>query len=163
MKNTTRIKTKNQKTKIFALLLALLLSVCCLLFAGCSMFGSNDSDDNGGSSDGSGGSGGSGGAGGSGNQSIELVSNKFKLGYRGTDTDEEAKNNISELSKVLVEDFATTFGAGKGFGENKNVYYYDSIRYQAYDKFDNVDNETYVKAYLANRWIWSFENGISHQ
>lgn len=164
MKNTTRIKTKNQKTIIFALLLVLLLSVCCLLFAGCSMFGSNDSDDNGGSSDGNGGSGGSGGSSGSGNhQSVELVSNKFKLGYRGTDTDEEAKNNISELSKAFVEDFATTFGAGKGFGENKNIYYYDSIRYQAYD-VENDDYEDETERWSAwfnkaNRWKWSFANG----
>ena len=158
MKNTTRIKTKNQKTIIFALLLALLLSVCCLLFAGCSMFGSNDSDDNGGSSDGNGGSGGSGGSSGSGNhQSVELVSNKFKLGYRGTDTDEEAKNNISELSKALVEDFATTFGAGKGFGENKNEMWYDSIRYQV-KLGKNVDGEDYVFADLSHNWLWGSNN-----
>lgn len=145
----TKVKTKSQKTKIFALLLVLLLSVCCVLFAGCSIVDPDDWDEN---------EGGSGGSGGSGNQSAQFVPNKFKLGYRGTGTDEEAKNNIADLSKELVEDFATTFGAGKGFGENQNVYYYDSIRYQAYTEFDEEDDETYVKARAANRWEWSFKN-----
>lgn len=145
----TKVKTKSQKTKIFALMLVLLLSVCCMLFAGCAIVDPDDWDEN---------EGGSGGSGGSGNQSAQFVPNKFKLGYRGTGTDEEAKNNIADLSKELVEDFASTYGAGKGFGENQNVYYYDSIRYQAYTEFDEEDDETYVKARAANRWEWSFGN-----
>lgn len=144
----TKVKSKSQKTKIVALSLVLLLSVC-LFFAGCSIVAPDGWHEK---------ESGSGGSGGSGNQSAQFVPNKFKLGYRGTGTDEEAKNNIADLSKDLVEDFATTFGAGKGFGENQNVYYYDSIRYQAYTEFDEEDDETYVKARAANRWEWSFGN-----
>ena len=148
----TKVKTKSQKTKIFALLLVLLLSVCCMLFAGCAIVDPDDWDEN---------EGGSGGSGGSGNQSAQFVPNKFKLGYRGTGTDEEAKNNIADLSKELVEDFATTFGAGKGFGENQNVYYYDSIRYQAYQKeIDDGEggNVVQIWAQKSFRWNWSFDN-----
>ena len=145
----TKVKTKSQKTKIFALLLVLLLSVCCVLFAGCSIVDPDDWDEN---------EGGSGGSGGSGNQSAQFVPNKFKLGYRGTGTDEEAKNNIANLSKELVEDFANTFGAGKGFGENQNVYYYDSIRYQAYEEYQSSKNRWIVDYDESKRWAWSFKN-----
>lgn len=145
----TKVKSKSQKTKIFSLSLVLLLSVCCVLFAGCSIVAPDGWHKK---------ESGSGGSGGSGNQSAQFVPNKFKLGYRGTGTDEEAKNNIADLSKELVEDFATTFGAGKGFGENQNIYYYDSIRYQAYTQYDEGDGETYVKARVTNRWDWSFKN-----
>ena len=147
----TKVKTKSQKTKIFALSLVLLLSVCCLLFAGCAIVDPDDWDEN---------EGGSGGSGGSGNQSAQFVPNKFKLGYRGTGTDEEAKNNIADLSKELVEDFANTFGAGKGFGENQNVYYYDSIRYQAEDATADVSGMK-IDMIMANsnkKWNWSFQN-----
>lgn len=145
----TKVKTKSQKTKIFALLLVLLLSVCCMLFAGCAIVNPDDWDEN---------EGGSGGSGGSGNQSAQFVPNKFKLGYRGTGTDEEAKNNIANLSKELVEDFANTFGAGKGFGENQNVYYYDSIRYQAYEEYQSSKNRWIVDYDESKRWAWSFKN-----
>lgn len=145
----TKVKTKSQKTKIFALMLVLLLSVCCLLFAGCAIVNPDDWDEN---------EGGSGGSGGSGNQSAQFVPNKFKLGYRGTGTDEEAKNNIADLSKELVEDFANTFGAGKGFGENQNVYYYDSIRYQAYEEYQSSKNRWIVDYDESKRWAWSFKN-----
>ncbi len=147
----TKVKTKSQKTKIFALLLVLLLSVCCVLFAGCSIVDPDDWDEN---------EGGSGGSGGSGNQSAQFVPNKFKLGYRGTGTDEEAKNNIADLSKELVEDFASTYGAGKGFGENQNVYYYDSIRYQAEDATVSYAG-TNIEMVMPNtnkKWSWSFNN-----
>ena len=144
----TKVKTKSQKTKIFALLLVLLLSVCCVLFAGCAIVDPDDWDEN---------EGGSGGSGGSGNQSAQFVPNKFKLGYRGTGTDEEAKNNIADLSKELVEDFASTYGAGKGFGENQNVYYYDSIRYQI-RLGKNADEEDYVFADKSFAWKWSSNN-----
>lgn len=146
----TKVKSKNLKTKIFALLLVLLLSVCCVLFAGCAIVAGRRAIESG-----------SGESGGSGNQSAQFVPNKFKLGYRGTGTDEEAKNNISNLSKELVEDFATTFGAGKGFGENQNVYYYDSIRYQAYDReIDDGEGGVVIQVWARNslRWSWSFEN-----
>lgn len=145
----TKVKTKSQKTKIFALLLVLLLSVCCMLFAGCAIVNPDDWDEN---------EGGSGGSGGSGNQSAQFVPNKFKLGYRGIGTDEEAKNNIANLSKELVEDFANTFGAGKGFGENQNVYYYDSIRYQAYEEYQSSKNRWIVDYDESKRWAWSFKN-----
>lgn len=148
----TKVKSKSQKIKIFALLLVLLLSVCCVLFAGCSIVAPDGWHEK---------ESGSGGSGGSGSQTAQFVPNKFKLGYRGTDTDEEAENNISDLSKELVEDFASAYGAGKGFGENQNVYYYDSIRYQAYTQYDEGDGETYVKARVTNRWDWSFKNGAN--
>ena len=145
----TKVKTKSQKTKIFALLLVLLLSVCCVLFAGCSIVDPDDWDEN---------EGGSGGSGGSGNQSAQFVPNKFKLGYRGTGTDEEAKNNIADLSKELVEDFASTYGAGKGFGENLDAYFYDSIRYQAYEEYQSSKNRWIVDYDESKRWAWSFKN-----
>ena len=145
----TKVKTKSQKTKIFALLLVLLLSVCCMLFAGCAIVNPDDWDEN---------EGGSGGSGGSGNQSAQFVPNKFKLGYRGTGTDEEAKNNIANLSKELVEDFANTFGAGKGFGENQNVYYYDSIRYQAEKNSELIPKKTVVIPNDGKKWKWSLSN-----
>lgn len=147
----TKVKSKSQKTKIFALLLVLLLSVCCVLFAGCSIVAPDGWHEK---------ESGSGGSGGSGNQSAQFVPNKFKLGYRGTDTDEEAKNNISDLSKELVEDFASTYGAGKGFGENQNVYYYDSIRYQAEDATVSYAG-TNIEMVMPNtnkKWSWSFNN-----
>lgn len=147
----TKVKSKNQKTKIFALLLVLLLSVCCVLFAGCSIVAPDGWHEK---------ESGSGGSGGSGNQSAQFVPNKFKLGYRGTDTDEEAKNNIADLSKELVEDFASTYGAGKGFGENQNVYYYDSIRYQAEDAIVSYAG-TNIEMVMPNtnkKWSWSFNN-----
>lgn len=143
----TKVKSKNQKTKIFALLLVLLLSVCCVLFAGCAIVAGRRAIESG-----------SGGSGGSGNQSAQFVPNKFKLGYRGTGTDEEAKNNISNLSKELVEDFATTFGAGKGFGENQNVYYYDSIRYQAEKNSELIPKKTVVIPNDGKKWKWSLSN-----
>lgn len=142
----TKVKSKNQKTKIFALLLVLLLSVCCVLFAGCAIVAGRRAIESG-----------SGGSGGSGNQSAQFVPNKFKLGYRGTGTDEEAKNNISDLSKELVEDFASTYGAGKGFGENQNDMWYDSIRYQV-ELGKNDDDEDYVFADLSHNWLWSSNN-----
>lgn len=145
----TKVKTKSQKTKIFALLLVLLLSVCCVLFAGCAIVDPDDWDEN---------EGGSGGSGGSGNQSAQFVPNKFKLGYRGTGTDEEAKNNIADLSKELVEDFASTYGAGKGFGENLDAYFYDSIRYQAYEEYQSSKNRWIVDYDESKRWAWSFKN-----
>lgn len=147
----TKVKSKNQKTKIFALLLVLLLSVCCVLFAGCAIVAPDGWHEK---------ESGSGGSGGSGNQSAQFVPNKFKLGYRGTDTDEEAKNNIADLSKKFVEDFASTYGAGKGFGENQNVYYYDSIRYQAEDAIADVSGMK-IDMIMANsnkKWNWSFQN-----
>lgn len=144
----TKVKSKSQKTKIVALSLVLLLSVC-LFFAGCSIVAPDGWHEK---------ESGSGGSGGSGNQSAQFVPNKFKLGYRGTGTDEEAKNNISDLSKELVEDFATTFGAGKGFGENQNVYYYDSIRYQAEIKYISDYEDDGVVANASKRWLWSLKN-----
>ena len=146
----TKVKSKNLKTKIFALLLVLLLSVCCVLFAGCAIVAGRRAIESG-----------SGGSGGSGNQSAQFVPNKFKLGYRGTGTDEEAKNNIADLSKELVEDFASTYGVGKGFGDNQNVYYYDSIRYQAYQKeIDDGEGGVVIQVWARNslRWSWSFDN-----
>lgn len=143
----TKVKSKSQKTKIFALLLVLLLSVCCVLFAGCAIVAGRRAIESG-----------SGGSGGSGNQSAQFVPNKFKLGYRGTDTDEEAKNNISDLSKELVEDFASTYGAGKGFGENQNVYYYDSIRYQAEKNSELIPKKTVVIPNDGKKWKWSLSN-----
>lgn len=144
----TKVKSKSQKTKIVALSLVLLLSVC-LFFAGCSIVAPDGWHEK---------ESGSGGSGGSGNQSAQFVPNIFKLGYRGTGTDEEAKNNISDLSKELVEDFATTFGAGKGFGENQNVYYYDSIRYQAEIKYISDYEDDCVVANASKRWLWSLKN-----
>lgn len=143
----TKVKSKSQKTKIFALLLVLLLSVCCVLFAGCAIVAGRRAIESG-----------SGGSGGSGNQSAQFVPNKFKLGYRETGTDKEAKNNISNLSKELVEDFATTFGAGKGFGENQNVYYYDSIRYQAEIQYNSDYEDDGVVANASKHWLWSLKN-----
>ena len=150
----TKVKSKSQKTKIVALSLVLLLSVC-LFFAGCSIVHRVGRDENEG---GSGGNGGSGGSGGSGNQSAQFVPNIFKLGYRGTGTDEETKNNISDLSKELVEDFASTYGAGKGFGENQNVYYYDSIRYQAEKNSELIPKKTVVIPNDGKKWKWSLSN-----
>lgn len=143
----TKVKSKSQKTKIFALLLVLLLSVCCVLFAGCAIVAGRRAIESG-----------SGGSGGSGNQSAQFVPNKFKLGYRGTGTDKEAKNNISDLSKELVEDFASTYGAGKGFGENQNVYYYDSIRYQAEKNSELIPKKTVVIPNDGKKWKWSLSN-----
>ncbi|MGN1162557.1 MAG: hypothetical protein ACI4T2_01335, partial [Christensenellales bacterium] len=125
-----KCNVNNQKTKILSLILVLLLSICCLLFAGCAVVDPNDwSDDIGG------GTGGSGGTGGGSGQTAQFVPNNFKLGYRGTENDEVAEENIKNLASALVEDFASTYGAGKGHGENQNVYYYDSIRYQAYTQY----------------------------
>lgn len=143
----TKVKSKSQKIKIFALLLVLLLSVCCVLFAGCAIVAGRRAIESG-----------SGGSGGSGNQSVQFVPNKFKLGYRGTGTDEEAKNNIADLSKELVEDFASTYGAGKGFGENQNVYYYDSIRYQAEKNSELIPKKTVVIPNDGKKWKWSLSN-----
>lgn len=143
----TKVKSKSQKIKIFALLLVLLLSVCCVLFAGCAIVAGRRAIESG-----------SGGSGGSGNQSAQFVPNKFKLGYRGTGTDEEAKNNIVDLSKELVEDFASTYGAGKGFGENQNVYYYDSIRYQAEKNSELIPKKTVVIPNDGKKWKWSLSN-----
>lgn len=151
-----KCNVNNQKTKILSLILVLLLSICCLLFAGCAVVDPDDwTDDIGG------GTGGSGGTGGGSGQTAQFVPNKFKLGYRGTENDEVAEENIKNLASALVGDFALTYGAGKGFGENQNVYYYDSIRYQAYTQYDEDDGETYVKARVANRWNWSFKNGTT--
>lgn len=143
----TKVKSKSQKTKIFALLLVLLLSVCCVLFAGCAIVAGRRAIESGSS-----------GSGGSGNQSAQFVPNKFKLGYRETGTDKEAKNNISNLSKELVEDFASTYGAGKGFGENQNVYYYDSIRYQAEKNSELIPKKTVVIPNDGKKWKWSLSN-----
>lgn len=159
---TIKIKNENKKTRVFALILVLLLSVCCALFAGCSIVDPDTWDD-----DSDSGSGGSGSGSGSGTQTAEIVPNKFKMGYRGTAQDTNVAENIKTLAETLVEDFASTFGAGNGYTNGKegdekidytNVYYYDSIRYQAYTKYDEEDDETYVKAYVANAWNWSFDN-----
>lgn len=145
----------NQKIKIFLLVLVLLLNVC-LVFTGCSVIGANWTDNTGGGSDDIEGSGG-----GSSGLKVQIVPNNFKLGYRGTENDEVAEENIKNLASALVVDFASTYGAGKGHGENQNVYYYDSIRYQTYTQCDEDDGETYVKARVANRWNWSFKNGTT--
>lgn len=157
---TTRIKNVNKKTKVFALILVLLLGVCCLLFAGCSIVDPDTWDDDLGES-GSSGSGSGGSGSGSGGQTAQIVPNKFKMGYRGTQESEDAAQKIKTLAGELVEDFASTFGAGKGYGENQSVYYYDSIRYQAYKKeIDDGEGGTVVQVWAQKnlRWNWSFDN-----
>lgn len=150
-----KCNVNNQKTKILSLILVLLLSICCLLFAGCAVVDPDDwTDDIGG------GTGGSGGTGGGSGQTAQFVPNKFKLGYRGTENDEVAEENIKNLASALVGDFASTYGAGKGFGENQNVYYYDSIRYQAEDatvSYAGTDIEM-VMPNINKKWVWSFCN-----
>lgn len=153
---TTRIKNVNKKTKVFALILVLFLSVCCLLFAGCSIVDPDTWDDDLGEGGSSGN--GEGGSGGSGGQSAQIVPNKFKMGYRGTQESEDAAQKIKTLAGELVEDFASTFGAGKGYGENQSVYYYDSIRYQAYEDFQESKDRWIVDYDDSNKWNWSFKN-----
>lgn len=157
---TMELKNKNKKTKVFALILVLLLSVCCLLLAGCSIVDPDTWDDDigegGSSGSGEGGSGSS-----SGGQTAQIVPNKFKMGYRGTQESEDAAQKIKTLAGELVEDFASTFGAGKGYGENQSVYYYDSIRYQAYKKeIDDGEGGTVVQVWAQKnlRWNWSLSN-----
>lgn len=145
----------NQKIKIFLLVLVLLLNVC-LVFTGCSVIGANWTDNTGGGSDDIEGSGG-----GSSGLQVQIVPNKFKLGYRGTENDEVAEENIKNLASALVGDFASTYGAGKGHGDNQNVYYYDSIRYQAYDReIDDGEGGNVVQIWAQKnfRWNWSFDN-----
>ena len=150
-----KCNVNNQKTKILSLILVLLLSICCLLFAGCAVVDPDDwTDDIGG------GTGGSGGTGGGSGQTAQFVPNKFKLGYRGTENDEVAEENIKNLASALVGDFASTYGAGKGYGANQNVYYYDSIRYQAEDAIADVSGMK-IDMIMANtnkKWNWSFQN-----
>lgn len=144
----------NQKIKIFLLVLVLLLNVC-MVFTGCSVIGANWTDNTGGGSDDIEGSGG-----GSSGLQVQIVPNKFKLGYRGTENDEVAEENIKNLASALVGDFASTYGAGKGHGENQNVYYYDSIRYQAEDAIADVSGMK-IDMIMANtnkKWNWSFQN-----
>lgn len=144
----------NQKIKIFLLVLVLLLNVC-LVFTGCSVIGANWTDNTGGGSDDIEGSGG-----GSSGLQVQIVPTKFKLGYRGTENDEVAEENIKNLASALVGDFASTYGAGKGHGENQNVYYYDSIRYQAEDatvSYAGTDIEM-VMPNTNKKWVWSFNN-----
>ena len=141
----------NQKIKIFLLVLVLLLNVC-LVFTGCSVIGANWTDNTGGGSDDIEGSGG-----GSSGLQVQIVPNKFKLGYRGTENDEVAEENIKNLASALVGDFASTYGAGKGFGENQNVYYYDSIRYHI-KSGKNADEEDYVFVDKSFAWKWSSNN-----
>ncbi|MCI7530314.1 MAG: hypothetical protein MSA47_02460 [Christensenellaceae bacterium] len=142
----------NQKIKIFLLVLVLLLNVC-LVFTGCSVIGANWTDNTGGGSDDIEGSGG-----GSSGLQVQIVPNKFKLGYRGTENDEVAEENIKNLASALVGDFASTYGAGKGHGDNQNVNYYDSIRYQAYEEYQSSKNRWIVDYDESNRWAWSFKN-----
>lgn len=128
-------------------MLVLLLGVCCLLFAGCSIVDPDDlTDDDGGGS-----------GGGSSPKTAEIVPNKFKLGYRGTADDDTAKRNISDLAAELVTDFASTYGAGNGYIGNQNDYYYDSIRYQII-LGKNADEEDYVFADKSFAWKWSSNN-----
>ncbi len=143
----------NQKIKIFLLVLVLLLNVC-LVFTGCSVIGANWTDNTGGGSDDIEGSGG-----GSSGLQVQIVPNKFKLGYRGTENDEVAEENIKNLASALVGDFASTYGAGKGHGENQNVYYYDSIRYQAFEEYQSSMDRWIVDFDDSTRWNWSFKNG----
>lgn len=148
----------NQKIKIFLLVLVLLLNVC-LVFTGCSVIGANWTDNTGGGSDDIEGSGG-----GSSGLQVQIVPNKFKLGYRGTENDEVAEENIKNLASALVGDFASTYGAGKGYDGNQNVYYYDSIRYQAYDReIDNGEGDIVIQVWARNslRWSWSFKNDVN--
>lgn len=155
---------RNKKKVLIAFVLVLILSVCCALFAGCSIVDPDTWDDD---FDSGSESGGSGSGSGSGTQTAEIVPNKFKMGYRGTAQGTNVAANIKTLAETLVGDFASTFGAGKGYTNGKegdekidytNVYYYDSIRYQAYLKYDEEDDETYIKAYVENAWNWSFDN-----
>lgn len=142
----------NQKIKIFLLVLVLLLNVC-MVFTGCSVIGANWTDNTGGGSDDIEGSGG-----GSSGLQVQIVPNKFKLGYRGTENDEVAEENIKNLASALVGDFASTYGAGKGFGENQNVYYYDSIRYQAEKNSELIPKKTVVIPNDGKKWKWSLSN-----
>lgn len=161
---TIEMKNKNKKTNLFALFLVLLLSVCCCLFAGCSIVDPDTWDDVDIGGEGSGSGSGEGGGSGSGSQSAQIVPNKFKMGYRGTAQDDNVAENIKTLAETLVEDFASTFGAGKGYSTEEidytNVYYYDSIRYQAYDDTATVSNVKIdmVMPAVEKGWNWSFLN-----
>lgn len=173
---TIKIKNENKKTRVFALILVLLLSVCCALFAGCSIVDPDTWDD-----DSDSGSSGSGSGSGSGTQTAEIVPNKFKMGYRGTAQDTNVAENIKTLAETLVEDFASSFGAGKKYKSEEgdettlsagykskegsettfdytSIYYFDSIRYQAYVKYSNDVEDYIVIANTEKRWNWSFEN-----
>ncbi len=151
------------KKKYKVIILVLIIVMCiCMMFTGCSFVSpniGNEVDIGGeGSSEGSGEGGGSGS--GSGSQTAQIVPNKFKMGYRGTAQDSNVEENIKTLAETLVEDFASTFGAGNGYSTQENdytnVYYYDSIRYQAYEEPE--DDETIIYANVENAWAWSFVN-----